>query len=469
LITNDSIFARLAARAHDFHAEIRERPVTPAGGLVEIRAHLEGEYRFDERRNLEEVVDDVWRMLRDWNLHVTHPRYFGLFNPSVREAGVLADLLVAVLNPQLAAWSHAPAANEMERHTLRRLADVVGLPGETVGSFASGGAEANLSAVLAALAHHFPDTWDDGLAALGARPALYVTSESHHSFLKIARMTGLGTAAVREVPVRDDLAMDPRALRQRIEADRREGWYPLAIVGTAGTTGAGVIDPLAALADVAAASGAWFHVDGAWGAAAALSPSLRPLLAGIERADSLTWDAHKWLSVPMGAGMFFCRHPAAVRRAFAVATSYMPGAAAGDVGDPYATTAQWSRRFIGLKVFMALAELGLGGYRQLVEHQSAMGEVLRALLRERGWEVVNKSRLPVVCFTHPDIVEGTMQTGDVLRVIYDRGRVWISDVVLGSRPRALRACITSFRTETADVEFLVDEMEAARSVVRQRG
>ena len=460
------LLTRLAADASAFREDIRDLPVVTAVAPSEIRAHLDDIYGFQQPLPLTTVCSDVWRMLRDWNVHVTHPRYFGLFNPSVREAGVLADLMVAAFNPQLAAWSHAPAANEIERHTLRRLAQVLGLPRDTQASFASGGAEANLSAILAAMAHHFPEAGERGVAGLSVRPALYVTAESHHSFVKIARMTGLGTAAVREVAVTDDLTMDVASLKRQIEADQRDGWHPLAIVGTAGTTGAGVIDPLDNLADVAAASGAWFHVDGAWGAAAALSPGLRPLLAGIERADSLTWDAHKWLSVPMGAGMFFCRHPDAVHGAFSVATSYMPGASSDEVVDPYATTAQWSRRFIGLKLFMSLAELGLDGYRELIEHQTAMGDELRGRLVAAGWEVVNRTRLPVVCFTHPDLREGRSGTTDLLGRIYERQRVWISEVLLGGRQRVLRACITSYRTEPEDLAVLVDELESARIAMR---
>ncbi|MGB5035110.1 MAG: pyridoxal-dependent decarboxylase, partial [Blastocatellia bacterium] len=192
------------------------------------------------------------------------------------------------------------------------------------------------------------------------------------------------------------------------------------------------------------------------------------VLAGISRADSVTWDAHKWLSVPMGAGMFFCRHREAVERAFGVSTSYMPGALGADTPDPYATTAQWSRRAIGLKVFMALAELGTAGCGALIEQQAEMGELLRARLREAGWLVVNDTPLPVVCFTNADIRTGRFTTGDVVRAISERRRVWISDVVLGqdatgnpaTGERVLRACITSFRTDAGDVECLVEELKA---------
>jgi glutamate/tyrosine decarboxylase-like PLP-dependent enzyme len=235
-------------------------------------------------------------------------------------------------------------------------------------------------------------------------------------------------------------------------------------VGTAGTTGGGVVDPLPVLADIAAGCGAWVHVDAAWGGAAALVPRLRAALDGIERADSVTWDAHKWLSVPMGAGMFFCRHPAAVRAAFDVSTSYMPSTTGVETTDPYMTTVQWSRRAIGLKVFMSLAERGRDGFAEQIDRQARMGDVLRAKLTDAGWTIVNDTPLPLICFTHDDLRSNQTSTADILETIYSRGNVWISDVVLGRKERVLRACITSFRTEEADLEYLINELEFARTV-----
>ncbi len=461
----DAVSAEIA----DFPQAVRELPITPVHTAEALRSWLTAEYPFDAPVPLDQLATDVIGHFRAGIVHVTSPRYFGLFNPSVHEASVVADTLIALYNPQLAAYSHAPAECEMERHTLRHLAGLLGFdPDTTHATFTSGGAESNLSAVLTALAHLCPEAAEAGVASLDRRPAIYLSAEGHHSFLKAARMTGLGTGALRLVPTTERLTLDPEALDTQMRADDQAGWHPLLVVGTAGTTSAGVVDPLASLADVAAAHGAWFHVDAAWGGSAALSPRLRPVLDGISRADSVTWDAHKWLSVPMGAGMLFCRHREAVERAFGVSTSYMPGALGADTPDPYATTAQWSRRAIGLKVFMTLAELGTAGCAALIEQQAEMGGLLRDRLREAGWLVVNDTALPVVCFTNPDIRAGRLSTGDVLRSIAERRRVWISDVVLGggatgapgTGERVLRACITSFRTDASDVACLVEELAA---------
>jgi glutamate/tyrosine decarboxylase-like PLP-dependent enzyme len=447
--------------------EIRELPVARAASARRMRSELAG-YDFRDPLPLDRVAGDLARLLRERSVHVIHPRYFGLFNPSVREAGVLADTLVALYNPQLAAWSHAPAANEIERLTLAKLAELLGFdPDGTAAHFTSGGAEANLTAVLVALADRIPEAAEDGLAGLDERPTFYVSREAHHSFAKIARMAGLGASGVREVAVGRRLELDPGALDRAMAADAAAGRRPFLVVGTAGTTSAGAIDPLAEVESVARRHGAWFHVDAAWGGAAVLSPRLRPALAGIERADSVTWDAHKWLSVPMGAGMFFCRHPDAPARAFGTSTTYMPAGSRG-ARDPYSTTVQWSRRAIGLKVFASLAELGVDGYRRLIEHQTEMGDRLRELLGAAGWTVVNRTPLPLVCFTHPALETGRRsKVGAVVAEVVRRSRAWISKVVLtGGRPVA-RACITSFRTDEDDLRVLLDELEAARGKVGQ--
>ena len=426
---------------------------------------MEQRYTFDDPIPLETLTVEISRLLRKWNLHVTHPRYFGLFNPSVRQAGIVADTLVALYNPQLAVWSHAPIANEIEQLTLRFFTKALGFSHETtLANFTSGGAEANFSAVLTALIHRFPEMADSGLMSLGSRPAIYLTAESHHSFVKIARMTGLGTHALHEIPTDNNFTMNVGALESQIEADRKAGYSPLMVVGTAGTTGAGLVDPLTLIAEVASRTHLWFHVDAAWGGSAVLSPRLRPVLNGIDRADSVTWDAHKWLSVPMGAGMFFCRHPESVKQAFAISTSYMPSETSDNTVDPYAATAQWSRRMMGLKVFMALAEIGIEGYGKLIERQVALGDQLRYRLQEMGWIIRNKTKLPVICFSHQDIQNDIISTGKIIDHIYKRGRVWISDVILGGRERVLRACITSFRSNESDIECLIEELEAARQM-----
>jgi aromatic-L-amino-acid decarboxylase len=434
-------------------SDIASGPVVPTVTPHEIRSYLGSRYDFTKPLALDDVVADVQRMLRTWQVHVIHPRYFGLFNPSVTLASIIGDTLVAMYNPQLATWRTSPAANEIERHTLGWLAGKFGLPADASASFTSGGAEANLSAVIVALTRAFPRYGEGGLRAVPAWPTIYLSAEAHHSFSKIAHITGLGRAALRAVATDGSLRMDLDDLARRVAEDRRDGRAPFMVVGTAGTTAAGAIDPLPELARLCRSERLWLHVDAAWGGAAILAPRLRGYLAGIEAADSITCDAHKWFSVPMGAGMFFCRHPDTVGEAFRAETSYMPGKTAGPVRDPYTTSVQWSRRFIGLKLFCALAEHGESGYVEMIEHQARMGDVLRQSLRRAGWHIVNSTPLPVVCFTRDGL-----DTATFLAALLGRQIAWMSEVRLAGGPPVLRACVTSFRTTGSDIETVVREM-----------
>jgi aromatic-L-amino-acid decarboxylase len=433
-------------------SDVANGPIVPSVTPLEIRGYLASRYDFTKPLALDDVSVDVERMLRTWQVQVTHPRYFGLFNPSVTLASIVGDTLVAMYNPQLATWRTSPAANEIERHTLAWLAGKFGFAADALASFTSGGAEANLSAVIVALTRAFPAYGELGLRCLSASPTIYVTAEAHQSFNKIAHMTGLGRRAVRTVATDRELKMDPADLARRVAEDRKGGFAPFLVVGTVGTTAAGAIDPLPELARFCRSEGLWFHVDAAWGGAAILLPGLRGHLAGIEAADSITCDAHKWFSVPMAAGMFFCRSADAVREAFRVETSYMPGTTAGPVLDPYKTSVQWSRRFIGLKLFLALAEHGESGYVEMIEHQTRMGDVLRASLKRAGWRVVNTTPLPLVCFTRDGLV-----TAKFLAALLERQIAWMSEVRLGGAS-VVRACVTSFRTTESDIEWVVREM-----------
>lgn len=433
-------------------------PIVPNVTPHEIRNYLASQYDFTHPVELDDVVADVERMLRTWQVQVTHPRYFGLFNPSVTLASVVADTLVAMYNPQLATWRTSPAANEIERHTLGWLTDKFGLPATAAASFTTGGAESNLSAVVVALTRAFPDYGEAGLRRLSRAPTIYLTQEAHHGFEKIAHMTGIGRQALRKVATGPDLKMDLEDLARRVAEDRRDGFAPFMVVATAGTTGAGVIDPLPDLARFCRSQELWFHVDAAWGGAAIVSPRLRRHLAGIGDADSITCDAHKWFSVPMGAGMFFCLHPDAVAAAFRATTSVMPGETDGVV-DPYSTSVQWSRRFIGLKLFLALAHHGESGYVEMIEHQARMGDVLRKSLARAGWRIVNTTPLPVVCFTSDGLVPAKF-----LAALYERQIAWMSEIRLGDSPPVVRACITSFRTTEADIEWVVREMSPLAAV-----
>src|SRR5438034_8873429 len=241
-------FDELRSIVAKLEAEIAGGPIVPTVTPQEIRGYLASRYDFTKPLALDDVGADVERMLRTWQVQVTHPRYFGLFNPSVTLASIVGDTLVAMYNPQLATWRTSPAANEMERHTLAWLTGKFGLPATTSASFTTGGAEANRSAVIVALTRAFPQYGEGGLRSLSASPTIYLTREAHDSFNKIAHMTGIGRRALRTVATDRDLKMDLADLARQVAEDRRNGLAPFLVVGTAGTTAAGAIDPLPHLA-----------------------------------------------------------------------------------------------------------------------------------------------------------------------------------------------------------------------------
>lgn len=466
--TRGELWRRLVEVIETYLNGVGEARVAPPLDLDAIRGALapfDFERPLPPLEALDFAVESLWR----WQVHTPHPRYFGLFNPAPTTMGIAGDALVAAFNPQIAAWSHSPMAAEIEQHLVRALGSRFGFdPARVEGHFTSGGAEANHTALLTALTRAFPEIGRRGMLALRSQPVLYVSPEAHHSFLKAARLSGLGTEAVREVRVDAGLRMIPEELAVLIEEDRNAGNTPFLVVATVGSTSAGAIDPVAGIAQVAnEAGGLWLHLDAAWGGAAALVPELRPILEGAARADSITFDAHKWLSVPMGAGMYLTRHPGILERTFRVAARYMPREGTVlPVADPYATSMQWSRRFIGLKLFLSLAVAGWAGYEEAIRHQTEMGERLRERLREAGWVIVNDTPLPLVCFVDAG-KEGRSAPflEAVAAHVVASGEAWLSTVSLGEAGPALRACITNYRTDLEDLDALVAVLGRARKAV----
>ena len=416
---------------------------------------MQKRYSFRTEIPLDVVVGDVVAMLQNWTTHPSHPCHFGLFVPGSQPAGVLADALVALYNPVPAAWCYAPGACEIERFVIRYFLRKVGfVKSESGGHFTSGGSEATATAVVAALERRFPEARANGIVG---SPRIYVSEHAHDSIFKIAQTTGLGRCAIQPVPVNTQSQMDVPQLASLVDHDRQIGKVPFLVVGTAGTTAVGAIDPLCELAAFCAENGLWFHVDAAWGGAALLSRQRKVHLRGIEYADSVTWDAHKTLPVPMGAGMYLCRDATATHSAFGVTTGYVPAQRQG-IPDLYRSSMQWSRRFTGLKVFMTLAVLGDRGLASLIDHQASMGNILRKRLADHGWAILNDTPLPVVCFTHK-LFRTSEEIRAAVQRIVSRGRVWLSEVQINNTQSAFRACITNHETTDQDLDVLLDELE----------
>ncbi len=449
--TRDALFRRLGELLEGYVSTLRERPIAPSPRAI-------AEHDFATPIEPRALLEYVARELADGQVHTGHPGYFGLFNPAPAALTIVADALVAALNPQLATRSHAPFAVAIEEQLVRAVAGRFGYR-ESEGVFTSGGAEANTTALLAALYTAHPEVFERGVRALPGDPRVYVSSEAHPTIARAARVAGLGAAAVCVVPCDARGVIKTHALREAIGSDRKDGRVPLMIVGTAGTTSAGAIDPLAELADVAEKFSLWLHVDAAWGGLLALIPEHAVELGPIARADSITFDPHKAMSVPMGAGMYLSRRCGVLATVFADRAGYMPRDASRD---PYARSMQWSRRFAGLKLFCALAAAGWEGYAVSLRKLVALADRLREGLRRDGWMVVNETPLPLVCFVDRERRDGRFLDAMARAAIADG--CWISMTRLASGEKVLRACVNNHRTEERDIDRLLAALHRAREV-----
>ncbi len=447
----DSLLAGLLADA-------RKRTVAgPVGATVRFDEALRrlGEWDFRSASGLPDVLAWVVAQMEDGVVHVDHPRYFGLFNPTPSFPAQCAERVVAAFNPQLATHVTSPFPVAVEAHLIGHIAARAGLPAGATGHFTNGGSEANATAMVCALTHADEAFGEQGARAFARPPAIYVSQAAHLAWLKIAHQVGIGRSAVRLVATDGTGRMDAASLDARIAADRAAGFLPVMIVSTAGTTGAGMIDPLEACSGLARRHGAWHHVDAAWGGAALFSDRLRPLLDGVSRADSVTIDAHKWLATTMGCGIFLTAHAGVQKRAFHAAMPCMPSAA--DDLDPYVNTVQWSRRFLGLRLFMALACSGWDGYACYLERAVELATTLAAMLRGHGWRIVNRSDLAVLCACPP---QGSAHVAALCAAVVRSGDAWVSPITFEGEA-AVRICITSGETTGGDLTRLVAALRRA--------
>jgi glutamate/tyrosine decarboxylase-like PLP-dependent enzyme len=379
-----------------------------------------------------------------------------LFNPAPTFPAECADRIVGTLNPQLASWKTSPAAVEIESHVIHAVGCRVGFGTQAAGHFTTGGAEANFTALLCALTRANTDYSTIGARAFLSSPLFYVSKESHLAWLKIAHQAGIGRRAVRFIDTDGTGRMEAAALEHSIRGDIAAGGVPIMIVATAGTTNAGMIDPLPECATISRQHGLWYHVDAAWGGALIASEQRRNELIGLELADSATIDAHKWFATTMGCGMFITPHSSVLSSVFHVSADFMPSSIEGV--DPYLTSVQWSRRFMGLRLFLALAAAGWKGYEAHVEKAISLATLLRDSLIAKHWSVLNASSMAVVCAVPP---ADSAPPSTIIERVLRSGRAWASVANFEGR-EIIRACIANGTSTPADIAELVDALEAAR-------
>ena len=389
------------------------------------------------------------------------PRFFGYVLGSGEPVGALADLLASVLNQNVTAWRSAPAAVTIERVVVRWLAEAIGCPRFT-GSLTGGGSSANLMALAMARESRAPAN------AHGVQPGgvIYASSEVHMSIPRAAALLGLGHSAVRQVQVDASFRMDVAELERAVEQDLAAGRRPIAVVASAGTVGTGAIDPLGAIGELARRRKLWMHVDGAYGALAALA--IPEAFDGLQLADSISLDAHKWLYQSLDCGCLLYRDAGAAQAAFSHTGDYTRSL----LEDPverfafFEESLELSRRFRALKPWLSLRYHGLRAYRESIRTDLALAQRLAAAIAARPeLELLAPVPLSAVCFRHrggggrPEAELDSLNRELLLRVVR-RGRVFLSNATVRGR-FALRACLVNHRSTEADVDAVVPEVLAA--------
>lgn len=396
-----------------------------------------------------EVLEDARRAL-DETIAQTRPRFFAFVASSGLEIGVLGDLLASCFDANLAVW--AAAASEIEDQAIRWVAEFVGFPA-AAGAFTSGGTISNMTALAAARERAIPGARHSGLS--GTTATLYCSEEAHYSIERAAELLGIGSANVRALPIDQSRRLVPEAVADAIRADRADGRVPIAVVATAGTTLTGAVDPIDRLADVCAEAEVWLHVDGAYGLPAATTPSAGALFAGLDRVDSVTLDAHKWLFLPKACGVLLVRRREDLVQAFAHEEAYIPHERTGHMVD---ITLEYSRPFRALKLWLAFRAHGAQAFRDAVEENLRQARLLYELVVSHPEleALCGPPSLSIVPFRH--IGTGGDANADnarLVRALQDDGRVWVAPATVDDKV-GLRPCFVNFRTTEDDVRALVD-------------
>jgi aromatic-L-amino-acid decarboxylase len=418
----------------------------------------------------DELLAHLRSVTFDWATYCGHPRFMAYITGAGTVPGAAADLLASGLNMNLGGWRLSPAATEIELALIRWFGERFGLPASSGGLLVSGGAMATFTALKAMRDQRMGlEIRERGVAGRGP-VAIYASSEVHVTTDRAADMLGLGTAAVRKVPVDDGWRMRVDALREAIGRDRAAGVLPLAVVATAGTVATGAIDPLDKIANVCAQENLWLHVDGAYGGPAAFSDKLRPLLSGIERADSIAFDPHKWMYTPQSGGCVLVRERRVLNESFDAPASYTHEDVerTGHGLDLSGLGPQFSRGFQALKIWVSLLAHGRQAYAARIAHDVELARYLAARAASHpAFEPAAPVTLSICCFRHvpPDLPASAppAERAAYLNVLNERlmteiqldGRVYISNAVLGER-FVLRACVVNFRTESGDMDAVLD-------------
>ena len=436
---------------------IRERPVwqaTPDSVRERFRQPLPR-----EGRDLEEVLDDVRAHVMPYAMGNPHPGFMGWVNGAGTPAGMLAEMVAAGLNMNCGARDHIGI--EVEKQITRWMAEAIGYPADASGVFLTGSSMANFAGLIVARTHAAGyASRREGLAKAASRLVAYTSAEAHNCIPRAMELSGIGSANLRNIAVDGAGRMDVAALEAAIRDDRAQGHQPFLIVATAGTVNTGAVDPLERIASVAAREGLWFHVDGAIGALAALSPDLRPLFKGIERSDSVALDFHKWGHVPYDAGFLLVRDSEAHRQAFAMPAAYLQrserGLAAGDTW-PCDLGPDLSRGFRALKTWVTFETLGADRIGGAMLGNCELAQYLAQRVRQSAlFELKAPVALNIVCFGVRGAHDPAFNRELVLD-LHETGIAAPSWTTIGGEC-VIRCAIVNHRTTRPDIDRMLHSL-----------
>jgi glutamate/tyrosine decarboxylase-like PLP-dependent enzyme len=468
----------------EYFAGVAQRRVFTTATGAELQT------RFDEppprdQATLESLVDEC-REIIDGSRHNGHPRFFGYVASPSTPVGAFADLVASSLNASVTSWRSSPAATQIEQTVVRWLGALIGYDEDAHGLLTSGGSLANLTALL--IAHRsrsLASISETGVQNSGPRLTIYASDQVHFSIIKAAGILGLGHQSVRLIKTDDRFRVDAAALRAAIDRDREEGLQPFCVVGSAGTAATGAVDPLDELGAIARDYDLWFHVDGAYGAPAAMIAEQKQMFAGMAMADSVSLDPHKWLYTPVDCGCLLFRDAATARKAFMTEADYvkvlefanLESFAFWDYG------IELSRRFRALKVWLTLKYYGATRLAAAIADDIAMANYMaECVRRDAEFELLAPAQLSICCFRFvPAKLRAALEsaTGEddrqrveseinrlneqIMYRVQRGGQAYLSNAMLRGK-FALRACIINFRTTPRDIDLT---LETVREVARQ--
>jgi aromatic-L-amino-acid decarboxylase len=455
----------------EFLCTLPDRPVTPNESPGVMQEALGTGSLPEHGTEAKLLLEEAARLLFEHSTFNGHPRFMAVITSSAAPIGALGDLLAAAVNPNVGAWLAAPMGTEIEAQTIRWIAEMIGYPTDCGGLLVSGGNMGNFVGFLAA--RKAKATWDVRVSGMrgknGHQMRVYTSSETHTWIHKAADMFGLGTDAIRWIPVDEQLRMDATALRSQIQADIEAGDVPFLVIGTAGTVSTGAVDPLPAIAALCREYDLWFHVDGAYGGFAAVllddgKGTVPADLKGISEADSVAVDPHKWLYAPLEAGCALVRNPEALRDAFSYHPPYYHFAEQAEPTiDYHEYGPQNSRGFRALKVWLALRQVGRAGYTEMIADDIQLAQELYRLVEAQPELQAFTQGLSITTFRYvpPDLTPSSENVEaylnqlntEVLHRVQRSGEAAVSNAVVEGR-FLLRACIVNFRTSLEDIEAL---------------